>query len=831
MNLNLRLKTSKMNRKFIVVPLIFILLIGISPLASADILATIGMQGLSYVSPELSKLVNGIICVQNPISCVEGKIKGAVTGALHQQLAEASPEASKALSLYNQVQGYIDEGAEIIEELQVDEQGQIQEGKIQFGEESQEIGNLIGEEVESDKIIVSGIDFEKSEGTTTLTFTSEESFIATKDKFDKTHFFRNIRRANSYSSCSECKSEDETNKAYVKFNEQGEIFEADFTTNEEGGIYAIGNDRINVPPNSQVLFKDGKITIAIPNTGESIGVKLPSAIDPEESGNIVAIRGENIELLGTESQVILTSGVVHIKGDRIFVPQGSVSAINEVLIIGGGNTEVDLFFDGLEHSESEAYISMDVNNKKLIASMDPLITKSGAPFEPDFFTISPLKDSVFLANQEENDIITFDIHDGSLLSIQDRTEQGLIPEVIVQTIQGEKINGARINNGQINLENGGTRFIFYGDELSKGTFRSAEKKGSIPLEIKFQDAEGNNILGTKEQPQKIIVSNYGEFAAVQLDFTGTKEVVEGYSRFTISDVIGRCPYGVIGCTRDSRLRSFDSALSSLGKKGVYIRGGIGSEFEGKDPREFLTKEQIKNIESMVEFIPEGILETETIVIYPDDYWNDVLKKENFAGFARRGSYFIPEEKGSFFIPERSIDPKSSTFYHEGIHNFHFSQEGSNWEKAWLRLDGSYSKDRGELTIGEHSFVDWADGSFEPRYGKVRAYGENNKFEDIATVAPYILESLQEKSVNPYWEIIDPTSDFYGERLGNEYSTGIMDARMAQEWSDIYLGKLFLAYDAGMITFEQHEQIIQKVPEEIRRELKERELEIYGRISK
>ena len=845
MNLNLQLITNKMNQRILITPIIFILVVGILPFVSADIFATIGTQGLSFVDPEVAGVVNGIICVQDPILCIENKIKGIITGLIYQAVAEASPEAARVLALNNQIEGYVDEGAEIIRDLQVDEQGQIQEGTIQFSEEIQEIGNLIGEDLENDKVFISQAEFEKSEGITTITFNTNESLLVNKDQFGRNHFFTNIRKANSY--CFVCQSESEsgTNNAYVKFDDQGDIVETDFMTNERGGVYVIGNDRINVPPNSRVLFKDGKVTIDIPDQdeGKSTSLELPNFIDPKLSGNLIEIRGKNIELIGTQTQAILNSGIVHIKDGQIYIPEITTSIINDVEI-DTGNVDVELFFDGLEHPESEAYVSMNIDDKKLIANMEPLIYRKYEEYPFKSFTVAMLKDN-FLVTLEENDNLLFDLVGGSFISIQNRIDQGLIPEVIVQTNQRKEINGESILDGLIFLENGRKAYTFDGDELqlqTRGTdvvgsipFDGDELQlqtggtnvgGSIPIEIKFQDRDGNTLLGTREEPKKIIVNNYNDFAIVPLDFFGEKEVIEGFSRVTITTEAGPCGYGIIGCTEEFRLQSFDSALNSLRRRGVQIYGGGEGRFEGKDPREFLTNEQIRDIDNLIAAIPEDVLETQIIEIYPDGYWDYILGME--------GTYGLAMEGGRFLIPERSIRSDMEVFYHENIHIFHYSSLDSDWERAWLNLDGSYGKDKDTSPLFTDTagqlFLTWEDGSRGPRYGKVEAYGENNKFEDVATIPTYIIQSLNgERKRAPYWELIDPTSNFYRKRIGIEYETGVMDSRLAREWADIYLGKLFLAYNSGMIRYSQHKQIIEMLPEGREREIKIREFEISRRI--
>ncbi len=102
---------------------VLILILFTVQLVSAADFASIGMQGLSFVNPQAAQIVNGIVCISNPVLCIQQKIVGSVTSGVLQKVAEANPAAAQAISVYNQVKGYVDQGAKISEDLKVNELG------------------------------------------------------------------------------------------------------------------------------------------------------------------------------------------------------------------------------------------------------------------------------------------------------------------------------------------------------------------------------------------------------------------------------------------------------------------------------------------------------------------------------------------------------------------------------------------------------------------------------------------------------------------------------------------------------------------------------------
>src|SRR3989344_5875835 len=116
------------NKRLISIVVIFIFLISN---VNASIYSTIGITGLSFVNPTAATVVSNALCILGPVGVVtcaaqyvKGKIVGQVYGEALQEIAKVSPEAAQSIVTYNQVKGYVDIGANILQELQVNEKGE-----------------------------------------------------------------------------------------------------------------------------------------------------------------------------------------------------------------------------------------------------------------------------------------------------------------------------------------------------------------------------------------------------------------------------------------------------------------------------------------------------------------------------------------------------------------------------------------------------------------------------------------------------------------------------------------------------------------------------------
>ena len=240
-----------------------ILILSVS-FVSADIIATMGMQGLEFVHPGLATTVRTVMCVTSPagvVGCaanyIQGKIIGTVSGEVMQTIAEVSPDAVNAIATYNQIKGYVDQGANIINKLQINEKGEVEEAQINFEEEA-DLSKIINFELEENTIVTNGnvdiqtwtstSEFAKKTTTksTKITLTEENDVFTTKyfnglTKEEKELVFENI---------------DVSKENYFKIDDElGSIVEATFTAGEEGGIYSFGDVEFELSPGQKVEYK------------------------------------------------------------------------------------------------------------------------------------------------------------------------------------------------------------------------------------------------------------------------------------------------------------------------------------------------------------------------------------------------------------------------------------------------------------------------------------------------------------------------------------------------------------------------------------------------
>ncbi len=323
-------------KKLIIFLLILVLLVSS---ISAISFATIGMTGLNFISPETATVVKGILCVTSPaglIACaeqwVEGKIFGYISGEVLQAIAEASPEAAKAIITYNQVQSYIDTGANILEDLKVNEKGEIEEGVVLFGEEEYDVGDFFVN-LTSDDIKVSNAEYDFK--TKTL-IVDEGGFLKIKiedEEGEKKEFvYENIKAGGIF-----------------KLDENGKIEYAKIVSSEDYGcpscLFAYefeNNPKIMVEANTEIIYENGEL-IVYKNKRGDFGFYLPDVSETQDviiniledkviiRGN--KIIGKNFEIMGNKISGLQPhrSGEVTISGNKIInVDYGTRAIVNGI---------------------------------------------------------------------------------------------------------------------------------------------------------------------------------------------------------------------------------------------------------------------------------------------------------------------------------------------------------------------------------------------------------------------------------------------------------------------------------------------------------------------
>ncbi len=328
------------NKIFCSVVILFLLL---PAMVSADFFgafAVIGRTGLSFVNPEAAQAVNTIICVSNPILCAQGKIVSAVTGEIYQEIARQSPEAAMAIATYNQIDGYLQTGASIIQELKVDNEGYVTEGSIEFTQQSQ-IGNLVGQNIKIEDVTVSNARFTKSSGISAFTL-KENGNLIIKERDPNTGKLSKGRNYNNIAS-----------GGVIKINENGQVIEADITSNERGSTFSFADKVIEVPPDTRATFKDGKIkvygndkTFALSNFGSQKSARIKII-----EGNEVTIAGNNVygrSFEGSDFKVFGLNG-----------GYGRVVFSEERIVQVGENTAATI--KGIQHITSDKNLNIYYN--------------------------------------------------------------------------------------------------------------------------------------------------------------------------------------------------------------------------------------------------------------------------------------------------------------------------------------------------------------------------------------------------------------------------------------------------------------------------------------
>jgi len=209
---------------------VFVFIFGIllfSGAVSANIIGTIGMQGLSFVNPQLAQVVQGILCVTSPggiaacaVQYAQGKVIGQIKGEIFNKIAQADPEAAKAILTYNQVNGYIEQGAAILKELKVNEEGKIEEGVLHFNEKEYSLKEFLVDSNAED-IVVSNADYDFKANKLTM---KKDGYMKLKFKdengAEKEFVYKYIKEGGKFI-----------------LNEKGEIKAAQFISSENNAVF------------------------------------------------------------------------------------------------------------------------------------------------------------------------------------------------------------------------------------------------------------------------------------------------------------------------------------------------------------------------------------------------------------------------------------------------------------------------------------------------------------------------------------------------------------------------------------------------------------------
>ncbi len=499
---NLNLQYTMNNKKLFFGFLAILLVI---PLISASIISTIGMQGLSFVNPQAAQIVQGILCVTNPagaIACaesyVEGKIMGEVTGKAFQEIAKLSPEAAESILKYNEIKGYLDQGGSILEELKLNEKGEIEEGIIDLKGDEQDISSFFQNSTEgSIQVMNSTYDFKNK-----LLTIKEGGFLKLK--------------VNKNGKEEELIYENIHDGGFFKFNDEGEIEEAEITSNNYAN-YSFGNNPLlKVGPATPIKYEKGIIKIGSDKRFEDNYFKP-------------------IEYMG--KNIYSRNGFIILDGNKIS-SSNFMYEINDIEIEGAGKSPTKIISQGIlfepENEDSFARIRYKKNEfvitekegSLLIANKEADLSGYKGSWVSQTDRMLELKSSEtgtinlreFYSNHEILktkllDNVHAKISGGDYLSFENRGEEGLVPEVFhIKSPKGT----TEITNGQTTIK--------IGDEISVDVKPLDYNK--VFRENKFQSL-GMEINPSLEFKNKIKMNSFGQFIMT----SRTNEEVVSYNNY------------------------------------------------------------------------------------------------------------------------------------------------------------------------------------------------------------------------------------------------------------------------------------------------------------
>ena len=519
-------------------------------------------------------------------------------------------------------------------------------------------------------------------------------------------------------------------------------------------------------------------------------------------------------------------GDLHFDQGKIFVLSKMKAEINGIKI-QSWKLKTEIHFDGKEHSGN--YISFGTS--KFHAYVDKK--------ERDHFLEMKFKPGNGYFKMDDQDLTSFEIVNGKL-TINKRLK--FSPEVIVKpNIDGKLL--IQLNNGQhqVLFEN---KRVDYGLKTGVGHLPIEKRPNSIPMVLRFLDKKNNDLLGSKNEKERIIFDKNNNLAIVPEKISPDKVECKTCSLETLKEN-----------------RIFINYLSAWAKE-----VGINS-YSGDTTKLSLVIDTFKNLPDKLKKEVKGI-------------W--VGPKKDWGCSGMKADACARQKDQKIFLSENL---EFSTLYHEAVHTYHFSiekkekrmaikfkQKMKKWmfkkdlasvlidvknnkiklksragwrvqltkkeENELLQLAREnkithYQKDRSSSRAkliqetfndkirriigdklgknlapreGSSTSVEWSDKESDARFGCTRAYGCNNVYEYTAT----FVESIANGFHPSYVEWMDPNSQFYRQKMGKPLFKGSkekMTPQVAQNWAKRYKDALELLREEGIIEQKDYKKIM------------------------
>lgn len=338
-----------------------------------------------------------------------------------------------------------------------------------------------------------------------------------------------------------------------KVNCEKKPLQKDTVTYSKDGITHKGGDHVSIPG----TYADSSVRFTVTADGIQI-LSLKKQIKIPETDTVTLKAIEN-KVTYSGKEVELSSGNFFFKNGEMFIKKDNSARVYG-LELSSTKTDIKLFFDGNEHGDCQCtYVSMDKDRKIVVA---------GATENADQ-KIKFRADNILIKLQGPLEIR----QNFGTITVRNRENEGLVPEIDmkfdprVQKSSFIETNSIRNGNAEIlvyskdNIENVQWTVIDINN-------KRIEYK-SNPLVISIEDNKGQSVLGSKEEPKKMIFGENNEISTLNYQSIASLEPINLYFR-SADDVKTELDKAKAADQRIKELQ--DAAKAKWGNPGMRIFG-------------------------------------------------------------------------------------------------------------------------------------------------------------------------------------------------------------------------------------------------------------------
>ena len=572
----------------------------------------------------------------------------------------------------------------------------------------------------------------------------------------------------------------------------------------------------------------GHVTLSHPGyNGYSFAIDDKGNIDIFPLNDVKDIdvpKGDKIIINAVDNQLNYKGN--KIKG-RLYFDQGKTYIVSKMEVEINGihmtswKRRTDIYFDGKEHSGN--YVSFGFDEGRIITegSMDGKVSWFRLRIRPGnkFFPM------------EKKDYLSFVNCDGKIL-VQARPK--LVSEVTYGPNSKGELRIATFNGkNQVEAEKDHVQFKIY-----------SEQETSVPMVLHVLDKDGNSIVGSKNEKERIIFDNDNALAIVPKSISPERLECVGCSLKPLNDNRVFVNY-IAARARKVGITSYSGDL---------VKMSILVEAFKRLPAKL--KKEVKHI-NIVKSKKEWICSSTAIgcatyanqniylhenfdlsIVYHEaahTYHYAIMKKEKkmLIKFKKEmkkllfkkggGSLLVDVSKNKvqlkepngriiYLAPEEKEKllklAKANKITHykksKGPGRPRVTQETFN-SKIRKIVGDSLGKN---LAFREKGLpVEWVDKKPPAsRFGCTRAYGCNNEYEYVAT----FIENIAKGQHSEYQELINPKGWVYLGKMGKPIFEGskiIMTPQLAKKWAKKYREGLELLKEEGLIELKDYKKIM------------------------